>query len=1224
MANAQELEEYKKTIEESGLFDSKYYVREYKDVRQAKELPLEHFVKFGLDEDRKPNAGFDPVWYREHYTDVKEAGLYPFIHYVIYGLKEFRFANENEKKEYENLKEDGFDVEFYKNNYDDIKIFGEKFDFLLHYIRNGQHEGREIKKVKFENLFDINYYIKNTPDVKTTNLTPIEHYKMRGYKEGRNPNPFFDTNWYKSQYPEVENENPLVHYITKGWKEGNNPSYKFDVNKYLENYPEVKKDNIEPLKHFLTEGKDKGYVSFRVDYQNQDCQTILDSGLFMFDWVETIYQDLIQQDSLLHYCIFGHKEGRNPNPFFDTNWYKSQYPEVENENPLVHYITKGWKEGNNPSYKFDVNKYLENYPEVKKDNIEPLKHFLTEGKDKGYVSFRVDYQNQDCQTILDSGCFMFDWVETIYQDLIQQDSLLHYCIFGHKEGRNPNPFFDTNWYKSQYPEVENENPLVHYITKGWKEGNNPSYKFDVNKYLENYPEVKKDNIEPLKHFLTEGKDKGYKVYPVNSDTILSINSKSSFSKKLFPDLGILFDYNIKKLAPLSMKFNKKCLNIHFVIPDFGIGGGGHMNIFRMIRLLEMFGHNLTIWIFDPSIHKDEKTAYEDIIKYYSTIKANVKFIYKDFQKTAKGDVIFASSWNTVWPVQSAKYFKRRFYFIQDYETLFNAKGSRSELAEYTYTQDLDCICASTWLQSLMEKKFNRWARSFNLAADKDIYNPRLREANKIPRIVLYSRIFTERRGVELALIALELLAKEGVKFHVDMFGADFHNIDSAPFSCSVFYKRTPEELADLYNKSDIGLVFSLTNYSLVPQEMMACDLAIVEFDTESTRAIYPDNIVTFSGPSPIDIKEKIKYLLLNPNARKKQVMNAKKWLKQFSWIKSAREIEKAILDRLAEHNFEAIETYKKEKIKASIIIPTYNGGELFKTVLVALQNQITPWKYEIIVLDSESTDGTAEYLKSIDNIIYKTIKKEDFNHGATRNYGVEISQGEYIAFITQDAIPTHNHWLYNFVTMLEHYPNAAGAFGKHIAHDDASTFTKRELREHFNNFLNFPLSVSLKSKIPDGYDEKSWMGILHFYSDNNSCFRKSIWKKIPYRNVQYGEDQLWADDIIKKGYEKLYVPTAVVKHSHEYAPKTTYERAKTDADFFKYYWGYQLIDSDKKDHIVKELIKNDIIFALENALPKKEINDRIASIKAKFQGYLDGYNKDVSMFSKESKEKSKF
>ena len=819
---------------------------------------------------------------------------------------------------------------------------------------------------------------------------------------------------------------------------------------------------------------------------------------------------------------------------------------------------------------------------------------------------------------------MSEWFEKNYPDMVGQDALLHFCIFGYKENRNPNPFFDTAWYKSQYPEVGEENPLLHYISEGWQKGYSPSYKFDAKKYIESYPDVKELEEEPLNYHLTKGKNKNYKFESLSSDAILPIERNSSFSEKLFPDLGALFKYKIEKLEPLSLKFNEKCLDIHFVIPDFGVGGGGHMNIFRMIRLLEIFGHKFTIWIFRPSNHKEPESAYDDIIRYYSTIKADVKFIDDSFQDTAHGDVIFASSWDTVWPVQNSKYFKRRFYFIQDYETLFNAKGSRSELAEYTYAQDLDCICASTWLKELMEKKFGRWAKHFNLAADRNNYFPVKRNVNKLPRIVLYSRIFTERRGVELALLALELLAKEGYKFHVDMFGADFQNIESAPFSCSIYYKRTTEELAELYNKADLGLVFSLTNYSLVPQEMMACGLPIVEFNTESTKAIYPKEVVTFAGPNPIDIKEKIKLLLENPILREKQSNNAQKWLKQFTWEKSARDIENSILTRLKEKGFEAIQQTEEEKIKASIIVPTYNGGKLLKVVLKALQNQKTPWKYEIIVLDSESTDKTVEYLKSVQGITYKTIKKENFNHGGTRNYGIEISKGEYVAFITQDAIPADSYWLYNLVTMLEHFPKAAGVFGKHVAHDDASFFTKIELKEHFDGFFKLPMSMSNKTKIPEGISEESWRHLLHFYSDNNSCLRKSVWKNIPYREVKYGEDQLWADDIIKDGYEKVYSPTAVVKHSHDYSPEQTYERSKIDGDYFKFFWNYQLIDDENIHSIIEAYIQMARNIAIENAISDKELDERIENIKNKFLGYLDGYNKKISLFELENKEKSKF
>ena len=138
----------KELIEKSGLFDKVYYLKNNQDVRLADQTPIEHYCRIGIKEDRKPYAAFDPVWYKEYYQDVKNDGVYPLLHFIKFGKKENRFQNEVEKNEYEKLQNDGFDVEFYKNSYEDLaKITDETFDFILHYIRHGKHEGREIRFV---------------------------------------------------------------------------------------------------------------------------------------------------------------------------------------------------------------------------------------------------------------------------------------------------------------------------------------------------------------------------------------------------------------------------------------------------------------------------------------------------------------------------------------------------------------------------------------------------------------------------------------------------------------------------------------------------------------------------------------------------------------------------------------------------------------------------------------------------------------------------------------------------------------------------------------------------------------------------------------------------------------------------------------------------------------------------------------------------------------------
>ena len=973
------------------------------------------------------------------------------------------------------------------------------------------------------------------------------------------------------------------------------------------------------MKHFL-----KKMIQINKIETKPFVELLKESNLFDESFYLDQYPDVKNADmvAIEHYCEFGFKENRLPNAYFLPSWYLDQLKGIKPNNPLLHYINEGWKGGLNPSFKFDNSKYIADNASVKELNIEPLGHFLTQNNESTIEKYRVDYDDEDIKIILNSSLFCESWFNHQYSDLKNVDGLFHFCVHGHRENRKINPFFDTKWYKEKYSIESDQNPIAHYLMTGWKNGCNPSIEFDSQQYINAYLDIKENIVEPLGHFLSLGINKGYSKFEVE-DCGLVIDRNKTFSERLFPDLHGLFEFKLNELDPPSNNYSPRRLDIHFVIPDFGVGGGGHMNIFRMIRLLELMGHKFTIWIFRPNQHSDADSAYKDILLHYNTLEAKVKFLDDSFG-SASGDVIFATSWNTVWPVQNVSKFKRRFYFIQDYETLFNAKGARSELAEYTYTQDLDCICASKWLEGLMSNKFSKWARGFNLAADENTFYPTNNEKNNVPRIIFYSRIFTERRGVELGILALEMLANEGFDFHVDFYGADFSDV-SAPFSCNIYSTRTPGQLAKMYNQADVGLVFSLTNYSLVPQEMMACGLAIVEFDTESTRAIYPDDVVSFAGPTPESIKDSIKKLLLKSDLRQSQAKTAMDWVKQFSWYKSAKVVEQSIIERLTELGFTADENLIfEDNIKVSVIIPTYNGGEIFKETLDKALKQKTPWKYEVIVLDSESSDGTLEYVNKIDNVRVETIRKNEFNHGGTRNYGASISKGEFVAFITQDAIPKDVDWLCNLVTTLEHFPNAAGVFGKHIAHNDASIFTKNETDGHFGSFDRYPIRVSNKIQKPDNIPEKSWGSILHFYSDNNSCLRKSVWEKIPYREVQYGEDQLWAHDIINAGYEKIYAPTAIVFHSHDYEPEDLYERSKIDGDYFKHFWGYNLVEKSEIDSLIKNSIVNIEIFSLENSISKKEVEKQIECIKSKYRGYLDGSLKEQSMFDIESTEKSKF
>jgi glycosyltransferase involved in cell wall biosynthesis len=111
---------------------------------------------------------------------------------------------------------------------------------------------------------------------------------------------------------------------------------------------------------------------------------------------------------------------------------------------------------------------------------------------------------------------------------------------------------------------------------------------------------------------------------------------------------------------------------------------------------------------------------------------------------------------------------------------------------------------------------------------------------------------------------------------------------------------THKGLADLYNWADLGVVFSPTNYSLLPHEMMACKLPVVEMRSETTEAVFKDGEnITLAEPDPISIADKIEELLNNPEKRKQQAENAFEYVRQFSWEKSGRKVEEILKRELS-------------------------------------------------------------------------------------------------------------------------------------------------------------------------------------------------------------------------------------------------------------------------------------------------------------------------------------
>lgn len=244
----------------------------------------------------------------------------------------------------------------------------------------------------------------------------------------------------------------------------------------------------------------------------------------------------------------------------------------------------------------------------------------------------------------------------------------------------------------------------------------------------------------------------------------------------------------------------------------------------------------------------------------------------------------------------------------------------------------------------------------------------------------------------------------------------------------------------------------------------------------------------------------------------------------------------------------------------SVVIPVKNGEEFLDEVLTSTLSQKTDFPYELVVIDSGSKDSSLEIIKKHDVKLIQ-IPSHEFNHGLTRNLGVENSDGEFIAFITQDATPANENWLSNLISPFADNPQIAGVFGKHIARENCDPIVSINLDHHFDNTISPVRKCWHKD---EGYEANK--GIYVFFSNNNSCIRRSVWEKIPFRKLEMSEDQNWAQDILEAGLVKCYEPTAIVIHSHTYSPIEWFQR---NFDEYRAYKKIGLIETASLKHSIK-------------------------------------------------------
>lgn len=229
----------------------------------------------------------------------------------------------------------------------------------------------------------------------------------------------------------------------------------------------------------------------------------------------------------------------------------------------------------------------------------------------------------------------------------------------------------------------------------------------------------------------------------------------------------------------------------------------------------------------------------------------------------------------------------------------------------------------------------------------------------------------------------------------------------------------------------------------------------------------------------------------------------------------------------------------------TVIVPTINAEKELPLLIERLHSQ-TLQADEIMVVDSASDDKTESICRNDPAVKYIRIKREEYDHGGTRDMAARKAAGDIVVFLTQDALPADDDFLLNLTSPIIK-GEAAISTGRQLPRHGA-TRMEALVRE-----FNYPAQSFFRSK-----DDIPRLGIKTFFSSDVCCaYDKEIFLKLGgfEHPLKTNEDMFFAAKAINNGYKVAYAADARVYHSHNFSLKEQYKR--------NYVQGYEIARHDE-------------------------------------------------------------
>ncbi|HMP74355.1 MAG TPA: glycosyltransferase [Kiritimatiellia bacterium] len=217
--------------------------------------------------------------------------------------------------------------------------------------------------------------------------------------------------------------------------------------------------------------------------------------------------------------------------------------------------------------------------------------------------------------------------------------------------------------------------------------------------------------------------------------------------------------------------------------------------------------------------------------------------------------------------------------------------------------------------------------------------------------------------------------------------------------------------------------------------------------------------------------------------------------------------------------------------RLSVVIPVLNAAGYLPKLLDAIFSQRPVCPGEVVLVDSDSTDGTREIAGRYDRV--RVIPAGRFSHGGARNLGAREAKGEVVILMTQDALPRDEDWLSALLAPFED-EEVAAVYSRQVPYPEANPMERYFLETHFPGGL-----AERRAK-----EHRKPLTLEQvFFSNVSAAIRREVLLEHPFdESLIMSEDQQFSRDVMNAGYAVVYQPASVVIHSHNYTLRVVFRR----------------------------------------------------------------------------------